>query len=49
MRRISFILAFALILCGPSVAGPSDTSLPGVGTFSYTGAVAGLPAADRSN
>jgi hypothetical protein len=35
MRTISFILAFAFILAGPSMAGSSDSSLPGVGTFSY--------------
>jgi hypothetical protein len=35
MRTISFILAFAFILTGPSIAGSSDGSLPGVGTFSY--------------
>jgi hypothetical protein len=37
MRTISFILAFAFILAGPSMAGPSDGSLPGVGAFSYSG------------
>jgi hypothetical protein len=35
MRTISFILAFAFILAGPSMAGSSDSSLPGIGTFSY--------------
>jgi hypothetical protein len=35
MRTISFILGFAFILAGPSIAGPSDGSLPGIGTFSY--------------
>jgi hypothetical protein len=39
MRTISFILAFAFILAGPSVAGSYDSSLPGVGTFSYSAAV----------
>jgi hypothetical protein len=37
MRTISFILAFAFILAGPSMAGSSDGSLPGAGTFSYHG------------
>jgi hypothetical protein len=37
MRTISFILAFAFILAGPSMAGSSDNGLPGIGTFSYTG------------
>jgi hypothetical protein len=38
MRTISFILAFAFILAGPSMAGSSDQGLPGIGTFSYNGA-----------
>jgi hypothetical protein len=37
MRTLSFILAFAFILAGPSIAGSSDNSLPGIGTFAYTG------------
>ena len=37
MRTTSFILAFAFILAGPSMAGSSDRNLPGVGTFSYQG------------
>jgi hypothetical protein len=43
MRTISFILAFAFILAGPSIAGSSDNGLPGVGTFSYNGAAAPQP------
>jgi hypothetical protein len=38
MRTMSFILAFAFILAGPSMAGLSDNGLPGIGTFSYNGA-----------
>lgn len=37
MRIFSFLLAFAFIIAGPSVSGSSETSLPGVGTFSYNG------------
>ncbi|MEA2908995.1 MAG: hypothetical protein QOJ15_1076 [Bradyrhizobium sp.] len=37
MRTLSFILAFAFVLVGPSLAGPSDNSLPGIGTFAYHG------------
>ena len=37
MRTVSFILAFAFILAGPSIAGSSGSDLPGVGTFSYSG------------
>jgi hypothetical protein len=36
MRTISFILGFAFILAGPSIAGSSDGGLPGIGTFSYS-------------
>jgi hypothetical protein len=37
MRTLGFILAFAFVLAGPSVAGLPDTSLPGIGTFAYHG------------
>jgi hypothetical protein len=37
MRTTSFILAFAFVLAGPSMAGSSDQNLPGVGTFAYHG------------
>ena len=37
MRTTSFILAFAFILAGPSMADSSDQNLPGVGTFAYQG------------
>jgi hypothetical protein len=36
MRTLSFILAFAFVLAGPSLAGSTDT-LPGAGTFAYNG------------
>jgi hypothetical protein len=51
MRTISFILAFAFILAGPSMAGPSDSSLPGTGTFSYNGSqvVTSAPAVLAAN
>ena len=35
MRTLSFILAFASVLA-PSMAGLSDSSLPGIGTFAYS-------------
>ena len=40
MRMTSFILALAFILCGPSMAGSSDSNLPGVGAFSWNGSAA---------
>jgi hypothetical protein len=39
MRTLSFILAFAFVLAGPSIAGSSDTPLPGIGTFAYNGSL----------
>ena len=44
MRTTSFILAFAFILAGPSMAGSSDQHLPGVGTFAYHGSPVATPA-----
>jgi hypothetical protein len=35
MRTISFILAFAFVLGGPTLAGAPDGGLPGIGTFAY--------------
>ncbi len=46
MRTLSFLLAFAFVLAGPSIAGSMDNSLPGVGTFAYTGSAIGSPAAN---
>jgi hypothetical protein len=37
MRTLSFIIAFAFVLVGPSMAGSPDSSLPGIGTFAYNG------------
>lgn len=37
MRTTSFILAFAFVLAGHSMAGSADQTLPGVGTFAYNG------------
>jgi hypothetical protein len=37
MRTVSFILAFAFVVAGPSMAGSSASNLPGVGTFAYSG------------
>jgi hypothetical protein len=46
MRTLSFILACAFVLVGPSIAGSLDGSLPGIGTFAYSGSpiVATAPA-----
>jgi hypothetical protein len=35
MRSLSFFLAFAFVLAGPTLAGRSDGGLPGIGTFGY--------------
>jgi hypothetical protein len=37
MRTLSFMLALAFVVAGGSNAGSSDASLPGVGTFAYSG------------
>lgn len=44
MQTLSFILAFAFILAGPTLAGSSDSSLPGIGTFTYNGSPIAAPA-----
>jgi hypothetical protein len=44
MRTLSFILAFAFVLAGPSMAGPSENRMPGVGTFAYNGSPIVAPA-----
>jgi len=36
MRTLSFIVAFAFVIGGSSMAGSVD-NLPGIGTFAYTG------------
>ncbi|WP_291685928.1 hypothetical protein [Bradyrhizobium sp.] len=40
MRTLSIILAFAFVLAAATMAGSADSSLPGVGTFAYTGSPA---------
>jgi hypothetical protein len=37
MRTLSFFLAFAFVLAGPSIAGSLEGGLPGIGTFAYNG------------
>jgi hypothetical protein len=37
MRTLSFLLAFAVVFAGPTLAGSPDGSLPGFGTFAYSG------------
>jgi hypothetical protein len=37
MQTLGFVLAFAFILAVPTIAGSSDNSLPGIGTFAYNG------------
>ncbi len=37
MKTLSFVLAFAFLLVGPSMAGSADSGLPGIGTFAYNG------------
>ena len=49
MRTFSFILAFAFILAGPSIAGSSDQGLPGVGSFTYNGSPVAAPMVVAAN
>jgi hypothetical protein len=44
MRPFSYVIALALLLSGPSLAGSADHDLPGIGTFSYNGSPAVAPA-----
>jgi len=44
MRTMSFILAFAFMLAGPSMAGSLESSLPGIGSFAYNGSPIGSSA-----
>jgi hypothetical protein len=44
MRALSCIIAFVLVLTGPSLAGSADRDLPGIGTFSYCGSPIPAPA-----
>jgi hypothetical protein len=37
MRTLSFMLAFAFVMAGASMAGRPAGNLPGVGTFAYNG------------
>lgn len=43
----TFILAFAFVVAGSSIVGSSESSLPGIGTFAYSGSpiVASAPQA----
>ena len=42
MQTLTLILAFAFILVGQSMAGTSDSGLPGIGTFAYNGSPIGV-------
>jgi hypothetical protein len=37
MRALSYLIALAFVLTGPSLAGSADRDMPGVGTFTYCG------------
>jgi hypothetical protein len=49
MRTLSFILAFAFMMAGPSMAGSADNGLPGIGTFSYNGSPISAPTLMAAN
>jgi len=35
MRAFSYVITLVLALTSPSLAGPANPDLPGIGTFSY--------------
>jgi hypothetical protein len=37
MRAFGCMITVVFVLTGPSLAGPADRDLPGVGTFTYCG------------
>ena len=41
MQTLSFMIAFGFALVIPSLAGSSDSGVPGVGTFAYSGSSVG--------
>jgi hypothetical protein len=43
MRTMSFILAFAFVVAGTSMAGSIESGLPGIGTFAYNGSPVTAP------
>jgi len=49
MRTLGFILALAFLLVGPSMAGSTDSRLPGIGTFAYPGAPILIPQLPRAS
>ena len=46
MRALSYVIALVFLLTGPSLAGSADGDLPGVGTFTYSGAPIVAPASE---
>jgi hypothetical protein len=44
MRTVSFVFALAFLVTGSSMAGSVESSLPGVGTFTYNGSPIVTPA-----
>jgi hypothetical protein len=44
MRSLSYVIALAFLLTGPSLACSTDHDMPGVGTFSYCGTAVVTPA-----
>jgi hypothetical protein len=44
MRTLSLVLALAFVVAGTSMAGSVESSLPGIGTFTYNGSPIATPA-----
>ncbi len=45
MRSLSFIIAAAFLLTGLPMAGSSENTMPGIGTFAYNGSPIAAPEA----
>jgi hypothetical protein len=43
MHAVSVIIAFALFIASSTMAGPSPSDLPGIGTFAYSGSPIAAP------
>ena len=50
MRALGFILTFMFVMCDVSLAGSTDSKLPHIGLFSYSGSpiVSDAPIARRA-
>jgi hypothetical protein len=43
MHAVSVVLVLALVIASSTMAGPSPSDLPGIGTFAYSGSPIAAP------